>query len=45
MNVIQMGVQLMGYGLLGTFAVLLIFMAVIKLLALLYPGGSGGGET
>jgi hypothetical protein len=37
MNSIQLGVQLMGYGLLGVFTVLLIFMGAIKLLTIVFP--------
>ncbi|MDR2933260.1 MAG: OadG family protein [Oscillospiraceae bacterium] len=37
MNDMQLGFQLMGYGLLGVFSVLIIFMIVIKLLTVIFP--------
>lgn len=37
MDLMQLGLQLMGYGLLGVFAVLLIFMGSIKLLTVIFP--------
>lgn len=37
MSLMQMGLQLMGYGLVGVFSVLLIFMGFIKLLTTVFP--------
>ena len=37
MTNIQLGVELMGYGLIGVFSVLLIFMGSIKLLTVVFP--------
>jgi hypothetical protein len=37
MDSLNLGLQLMGYGLTGVFMVLILFYAVIKLLLILFP--------
>ena len=41
MNVMELGVQLMGYGLLGVFTTLISFIIIIKLLTAIFPYNSG----